>query len=46
MDGRLALLYLVVGVMVTFFYADSDNLDRVKETISALSVAHLQATAE
>ena len=46
MDGKLALLYLIVGTMVTFFYANGENVDRMKHAISALTVPQVQAAAE
>ena len=46
MDGKLALLYLVIGTMITFFYADGENVDRMKQAISTLTVPHVQAAAK
>ena len=46
MDGKLALAYLIIGTMITFFYADSENVDRMKKAISAMTVPHIQAAAE
>jgi hypothetical protein len=46
MDGKLALLYLIIGAMITFFYADDENFDRVKHAITAMTVPQVQAAAE
>jgi hypothetical protein len=46
MDGKLALLYLIIGAMITFFYADDEKFDRVKHAITAMTVPQVQAAAE
>ena len=46
MDGKLALLYLIIGTMITFLYADGENVDRMKHAVTALAVPHVQAAAE
>ena len=45
-DGKLALLYLIIGAMITFFYADGENLDRIKHAITAIIVPQVQADSE
>jgi hypothetical protein len=45
-DGKLALLYLIIGAMITFFYADGGNLDRMKDAITAMRVPQVQADSE
>jgi hypothetical protein len=46
MDGKLALLYLIIIATITFFYADDENVESMKHAISALAVARVQAAAE
>ena len=46
MDGKLALLYLIIIAMITFVYADDENVESVKHAISALAVARVHAAAE
>ena len=46
MDGKLALLYLIIGAAIMFFYADEGNFDRMKHAITALTVPQVQAAAE
>ena len=46
MDGKLALLYLIIIAMVTFFYADYENVGRMKHAIIGLAVARVQAAAK
>jgi hypothetical protein len=46
MDGKLALLYLIIIAAITFFYSDDENVDRMKHAITGLAVARVQAVAE
>jgi hypothetical protein len=46
MDGKLPLLYLIIIAVITLSYLDDDNVDRLKEAITALAVAPVQAAAE
>jgi hypothetical protein len=46
MDGKLALLYLIIIAMITFVYADDENVESMKHAISALAVARVHAAAE
>jgi hypothetical protein len=46
MDGKLALLYLIIIAIITSCYSDDENIDRMKDAISALAVARVQATAK
>jgi hypothetical protein len=46
MDGKLALLYFIIIVLLTSCYSDEENIDRMKHAISALAVTRVQATAK
>ena len=46
MDGKLALLYLIIIAAFTLFYSDGENVDRMKHAITGLAVARVQAAAE
>jgi hypothetical protein len=46
MDGKLAFVYLIISAMITFFYADGENFDRMKNAITAITVPQFQADAE
>ena len=39
MDGKLALLYLIVVALITFSYIDDENLGVMKQAITAFAVA-------
>ena len=44
MDGRLALVYLIVIGAITFSYMDNDNLALVRHAFStAFTAAHAQS---
>ena len=36
MDGKLALMYVVIIALGCFFYASDENFDRVKHALAAL----------
>ena len=36
MDGKLALMYVVINALGSFFYASDENFDRVKHALAAL----------
>ena len=46
MDGKLALLYLIIIAAFTLFYSDGENVDRMKHAITGLAVARVQAAAK
>jgi hypothetical protein len=46
MDGKLALLYLLIVVMITFLYFDDENVGRMRHAIAAVTVASGRAAGE
>jgi hypothetical protein len=36
MDGKLALMYVVIIALGSFFYASDESFDRVKHALAAL----------
>ena len=46
MDGKPALLYLIIVAAFTLFYSYNENVDRMKHAITALAVAQVQAAAK
>jgi hypothetical protein len=46
MDGKLALLYLIIIAIITLFYVDDENIHRMKHAIAAVAVARVQAAAK
>ena len=43
MDGKLALLYLIIVAAITFSYMDDENIAAVKQAITSLTVTRVQA---
>src|ERR1700675_3796143 len=41
MDGKLALLYLIIVALITFSYIDDENLGVMKQAITAFAVAQV-----
>jgi hypothetical protein len=46
MDGKLAMLYLIIIALLTSCYSDDENIDRMKHAIAALTVARVQAATK
>jgi hypothetical protein len=45
-EGKMALLYLIISAMITFFYAGDENVDRLKHAINALALTQIHAAKE
>jgi hypothetical protein len=45
-DGKLALLYLIIVAMITLSYIDDESIGVLKQAITALVVAQVQAATE
>jgi len=45
-EGKMALLYLIISAMITFFYVDDQNIDRLKHAINALALTQIHAATE
>ena len=46
MDGKLALLYLIIVALITFSYIDDENLGVMKQAITAFAVAQVHSAEE
>ncbi len=46
MDGKLALLYLLIVALLTFSYLDDENVDRMRHAIAAVIVARGHVAGE
>ncbi len=46
MDGKLALLYLIIVALITISYVDDETIGMVKQAITAAAVARAEAAAE
>ena len=45
-DGKLALLYLIIVATITLSYIDDESIGMMKQAITALVVAQVQAAPE
>lgn len=46
MDGKLALLYLIVVALITFSYIDDENLGVMKQAITSLAMAQVHGASK
>lgn len=46
MDGKLALLYLIIVALITISYVDDETIGMAKQAITAAAVARAEAASE
>ena len=45
-QGKMALLYFIIIAIITFFYVDNENINRVKQAFNALALTQIHAATE
>jgi hypothetical protein len=45
-QDKMALLYLIISAMITLFYVDNENINRLKHAFNALALTQIHAATE